>query len=103
MWIFLVEFVGIAVALGGWYGFQSFGALLAGSVLIAVFDILMFSSGGQLKHPGLSIFLLAAGGITGAITGSGILVTALLFFSVYSAVFLILKLILLLLAAFDHE
>ena len=103
MWILLVEIAGVLTALCGWFIFHAFGLLLTGSVLIAVFDALMSSSGGQLKSPGLSILLLAAGTIVGGVSGYGILAAALLFYSIYSAFFIILKLVLLVLAVLNEE
>ena len=103
MWIFLVELAGAVMALGGWFILHSFWCLLAGVILIIFFDILMSSSGGQLKSWILSILLPAAGGLIGGLTDHGILTTAMLFFSVYSAVILMLKLCLLMLAALDRE
>ena len=103
MWILLVEIAGALTALCGWFIFHAFGLLLTGSVLIAVFDALMSSSGGQLKSPGLSLLLLAAGAIVGGVSGYGILTAALLFFSIYSALFLRLKLVLLVLAVMNDE
>lgn len=103
MWIFLVEITGVVMALGGWLGMHSFPFLLIGSLLIVVFDMLMSSSGGQLKPYGISVFLLAAGAIIGKLTAYGILTTALLFFSLFSAGIVLFKLILLMLAVFDKK
>ena len=91
------------MALCGWFGFHVFWPLATGSLLIIAFDALMSSSGGQIKHFGVSFRRLAAGGVIGRLTGYGILVTSLLAFSIYSAVVLILKLLLLLLAVLDQE
>ena len=103
MWIFLIEIAGTVISLCGWFAWHSFRLLMIGSIMILAFDLLMFSSGGQLKHSGLSVVLLAAGGIIGSISGYGTAEAALLFFSVYSAVFVFLRLILVLLAVLDHE
>lgn len=103
MWILLVEIAGVLTALCGWFVFHAFGLLLTGSVLIAAFDALMSSSGGQLKSPGLSLLLLAAGTIAGAVSGYGIPATALLFYTIYSALFVVLKLVFLVLAVMNEE
>ena len=103
MWIFLIEIAGTILSLGGWFALHSFWLLLAGSLIVLAFDLLMFSSGGQLKNNGLSVILLIAGGLFGGIKGCGIPESALLFFSVYSAVIVLLKLILVLLAVLDNE
>lgn len=103
MWIFLVEIAGVLLSLFGWFGFHSFGLLAAGSILIVIFDVLMSSSGGQIKNYGLSILLAVAGGVFGGLSGYGILTAALLAFSVYSAIILILKMILLILAVMNRE
>ena len=103
MWIFLIEIAGTILSLGGWLVLHSFWLLLAGSLMILVFDLMMFTSGGQIKNYGLSVILLIAGGIFGGIGGYGIPESALLFFSFYSAVTVLLKLILILLALLDNE
>ena len=103
MWVFLVEIAGVVMALGGWFSMHSFPLLLTGSLLIIVFDLLMSSSGGQLKPYGISVFLLAAGAVVGKLTAYGVLTTALLFFSLFSAGIVLFKLILLMLALFDDE
>ena len=102
MWFFFIEIAGTAISLCGWFAMHSFRLLLAGSIMVLGFDLLMSSSGGQLKHNGLSVVFLIIGGIIGGINGYGIAETALLSFSVYSAVFVLLRLILVLLAVLDH-
>ena len=103
MWIFLIEIAGTILSLGGWFALHSFWLLLAGSLMVLAFDLMMSTSGGQLKNYGLSVILLIAGGIIGGIGGYGIPESALLFFSFYSAVTVLLKLILILLALLDNE
>ena len=102
MWIFLIEIIGVLLSLCGWFGLHVFGLLFAGSILIMIFDVLMSSSGGQIKNYGISILLLVAGGVFGGMSGYGVLTSALLAFSVYSAVILILKLILFILAVLNR-
>ena len=103
MWIFLVEIAGAVTALCGWFVCHSFAALLIGSILMGIFDMLLYTAGGQLKSYGLSLLLLIGGGIVGALSGYGSLTMALLFFAVYSAVVIVMKLILFVLAMLNQE
>ncbi len=103
MWIFLLEAAGVLLALCGWSVYHSVWLLLAGVVMILIFDAMMSSSGGQLKSNRLSVFFLLAGGIAGAATGYGILTASLLAFAAYSAVIVLFKVILLTLAVLDRE
>lgn len=103
MWIFLLEIAGAILSLGGWFGFHSFWLLLAGVILIIAFDCIMSSSGGQFKSLKFSIFLVIAGAIAGGLTQYGILASAMLAFSFYSALLVVLKLILLFMGMLDRE
>lgn len=103
MWIFLLEILGVVLALAGWFGLHSLPMLIIGAVIVIAFDLLMSSSGGQIKSFGLSAVLLIVGAIVGGLTGWGIVQTALIFFAVYSAIVVVFKLILLVLASADDE